>query len=121
MSSVDADRTTANDGLLARTQNIQSKAETVSMDERDDFDPGSPVPEIIRKLLLVALPAELHASAVDLAARVAEHPDVAPHVDKRWRELSESEGNKVAREVGIVARDVISGAGAVTASGEHLH
>jgi len=120
-SSADADSTTASDRFLARIQNNESGAETLSMDERDDFDPGSPVPEIIRKLLLVALPAELHASAVDLAARVAKHPDVAPHVDKQWGELSESQGNKVAREVGIVARDVISGAGAITASGEHLH
>jgi hypothetical protein len=91
------------------------------MDERAGFDLGEPVRDMIVKLLLVALPAELRASASDLAARVAEHPDVAPHIAKRWGELSESEGNVIAREVGIVARDVSRGAADVTASGEHLH
>jgi len=91
------------------------------MDERNDFDREEPVLAVVTKLLLVALPADLRAAAADLARRVAQHPDVAPHIGKHWGELSESEGNAVAREAGIVARDVISGAGDATASGEHLH
>jgi hypothetical protein len=80
-----------------------------------------PVREVIAKLLLVALPGELGIAARELVKRVIEHPDVAPHADKLWGELSESEGNIVAREVGLVARDVIVGAGSTSSSGEHLH
>jgi ABC-type glutathione transport system ATPase component len=88
---------------------------------RNDFDNKATVRDVITKLLLVALPAELRASAPDLVARVAEHPDVGPHLHKLWAQLSEGQSNKVAREVDLVARDVICGAGDLSASGEHLH
>jgi hypothetical protein len=64
--------------------------------------------------LVTALPSELHAAAPELASRVGEHPEVAPHFDKRWGDVTESQGNIIAREVGLVARDVIAGAGAVS-------
>jgi hypothetical protein len=43
------------------------------------------------------------------------------HPDNRWGELSEREGNIVARQMGLVARSVIRGAGDLAASSEHLH
>jgi len=86
------------------------------------FDPDKSVPDVIVDLLLTTLPPELRVSAPDLADRVIERPDVAPHAGKRWGELSEGEGNIVAREVGIVARYVAQGAGSTAASGsERLH
>ena len=75
--------------------------ETTALTPMGDFDAALPVREVIKRLLVTALPAELRAAAVDLTDRVAEHPDVAPHVDKLWGELSEAEGNVVAREVGL--------------------
>ena len=52
----------------------------------------------------LTLQSDLRASARRFADRVARHPDVAPHIRKRWGELTESQGNIVAREVGLVAR-----------------
>ena len=89
-------------------------------DEKIDQD--ATVREVIVDLLLTTLPPELRVSAPDLADRVIARPDVAPHADKRCGELSEGEGNIVAREVGIVARYIAEGAGSTAASGgEHLH
>jgi len=90
-------------------------------DEREiDFD--AMVRDVIIDLLLTTLPPELRVSAPDLADRVIARPDVAPHANKRWGELSEGEGNIVTREAGIVARYIAQGAGGTAASGgEHLH
>ena len=91
------------------------------MRDKAAIDPDSTVRHVIISLLIAALPPELHAAAPDLASRVGEHPQVAPHFGKRWGEVTESEGNIIAREAALVARDVIAGAGAVSPSGEHLH
>lgn len=89
---------------------------------RDEFDNNSQVRDVVAKLMFVALPADLRAAAPNLVARVAEHPLVAPLIHKRWGQLSEGEGDRIDREVGIVARAVIaSAASAYTASREHLH
>jgi len=91
------------------------------MRDKPTIDPDSTVRHVVIRLLIEALPPELHAAAPDLASRVGEHPAVAPHFGKRWGAVTESQGNIIAREVGLVARDVIAGAGAVSPSGEHLH
>ena len=75
---------------------------------------------MIIDLLLAALPPELRVSAPDLADRVMARPDVAPHAGKRWGDLSEGEGNIVAREAGIVARYIAEGGGG-SPSREHPH
>ena len=91
------------------------------MSEHTDFDPHSLVHEVIQALLRSAFPPELAAATPELAERVEEHPEVAPHASKHWGELTESQANIIAREVGLIARDVLLGAGATTPSGEHLH
>lgn len=92
------------------------------MADKREFDADANVRQVIIDLLLSTLPADMRAAAPELAERVIEHPDVAAHAGKRWGELSEGEGNIIARETGIVARDVVLGAGSATASGgEHLH
>lgn len=92
------------------------------MTEEREYDPNATVHEIIVNLLLLTLPAEMRAAAPDLADRVFEHPEVAPHIGKRWGELSEGESYIVAREAGVVARDVEIGAGSATQlGGERLH
>lgn len=89
---------------------------------RDQLDNNSRVRDVVAKLLLVALPPDLRAAAPSLVARVAEHPLVAPLIHKRWGQLSHGDGNRVKREVGIVARAVIAGAAdAYTASRDYLH
>ena len=86
-----------------------------------EINPSSFVRDVVIDLLLKTLPPELRAAAPDLADRVGEHPSVKQHFGKRWGELTEGQGNIVAREVGVIARDVIEGAGVTTPSGEHLH
>lgn len=76
---------------------------------------------VIERMLAAALPPEQRAAAPELARRLEEHPEVAPLVEKRWGDLNESQRNSVAREVGLVARDVTAGAGSTTTTGEHLH
>ena len=93
----------------------------VRYDDKAAIDPNSTVRHVIISLFIAALPPELHAASPDLAGRVGEHPEVAPHFGKRWGDVTESEENIIAREVGLVARDVIAGAGAVSPSGERLH
>lgn len=62
------------------------------------------------------------SAAPELAERVATHPQVAPQFGKRWGEVPEGDAHIIAREVGLIARDVVFGAGSVTLSGgEHLH
>ena len=92
------------------------------MSEEREIDQDATVREVIIDLLLKTLPPELRVSAPDLADRVIARPDVAPHADKRWGELSEGEGNIVAREAGIVARYIAEGAGSASPiGGERLH
>lgn len=64
---------------------------------------ASPVRDAITELLHLTLPGDLQASAPRFAQCVTQHPEVAPHIGKRWGELSESQANIVAREVGLVA------------------
>ena len=91
------------------------------MTNEHEIDCEATVREVVIDLLLTTLPSELRVSAPDLADRVLERPDVARHARKRWGELSEGEGNIVAREVGLVARDIRIGAVRTSTSGEHLH
>jgi hypothetical protein len=92
------------------------------MTDLRDYDDDTPVGTVITKLLLAALPTEVRASAQDLVDRVAEHPEVEAHMGKTWGDLSEADKNAIAREVGLVARDVTGRAGRDTQSGEeHLH
>ena len=65
--------------------------------------------------------SELRAAAPELVSRVEEHLQVVPFANKRWGELNESQQNIIAREVGLIARDVVVGAGATSQTGEHLH
>ena len=85
------------------------------------YDPEIAVREAIERILSAALPPELRAAAPELPARVQEHPEVAPFADKRWCELTENQQNIIFRETGLVARDVVVGAGATAQTGEHLH
>jgi hypothetical protein len=90
-------------------------------DERP-IDARKSVREVIIDLLLLTLPVELRAAAPELADRVAEHPDVAPHYGKRWGDVAEGQACVIAREAGVIARDIAIGAGSTTQSGgEHLH
>jgi hypothetical protein len=82
---------------------------------------GASVRDVIIDLLLTALPPELRVSAPELADRVGARPAVAPHFRKEWSELTEAEGNIVARETALLALEIDLGAGAATSSGEHLH
>lgn len=93
----------------------------ITLAELEEFDEGTGVRDVIARLLLAALPADFRAAAPDLVDRVAAHPEVAPHIGKRWSDLTESEGNLIAREVGLVAHDVVAGAASIGQSGEHLH
>jgi len=93
----------------------------ITLAEVEEFDSDAQVRDVITRLLLAALPPDLRASAPDLVERVAAHPDVAPHIERRWGDLTESQGNVIAREVGVVTRHLITGAGATSESGEHLH
>ena len=95
-------------------------AETKAMAEQE-YDREVGVHGVIERMLAAALPPEQRAAAPELARRLEEHPEVAPLVDKRWGDLNESQRNIVAREVGLVARDVTGGAGSITTTGEHLH
>jgi hypothetical protein len=73
------------------------------MNEQREIDPATWVRDVIIDLLLTTLPPELQAAAPELADRVGQ-------------------GNIVARETGVVARAIESGAGYVSPSGgEHLH
>jgi hypothetical protein len=91
------------------------------MTKNREIDPTKSVRDVIVDLLLATLPPEMKSAAPDLAERVGEHPDVAPHFCKRWGDLFEGEGNVIAREVGVVAHDVSAGAAGATDEGERLH
>jgi len=91
------------------------------MSKQREIDPEASIRDVIIDLLRKTLPAELMGAASDLADRVADLVDVAPHVEKRWGQLSEREGNIIAREIGLIARDVIVAAGSTAQSPERLH
>ena len=77
-----------------------------------EFDKDADVRDVITRLLLAALPPNVRASAPDFVNRVTAHPDVAPHIEKRWSDVTEAEVKVIAREVGLVAHDAAAGAGA---------
>jgi hypothetical protein len=81
-------------------------------------DERRPVPDVIESLLRVALPTELHALIPRLLYQVTERPHVSEHAQKVWGELSEADGNIIAREVGLVARTAIDG---VLPAGRGIH
>jgi hypothetical protein len=82
------------------------------MPDEQGFKPTTAVLTVVIDLLLVALPPELKRMAVPLARQVLARHNVAPHAGKRWGDLSDAEANAVARECGLVARDVMTQAAA---------
>ena len=94
-------------------------AKTTARAMNDDvcFDLLDPVPDVLTKLLLDVLPPELQPSTRDLVNCIAEHPHVAPNLNKLWMQLSEAEGDAIARESGVVAGIVIRGGAPVLMSG----
>ena len=92
------------------------------MTDEPDHDGETPVREAILKLLLAALTTEVRASAQELVARVADHPEIGPHASKQWGDLSEGQKTAIAREVALAVRDATGGAVADTQTGgAHLH
>jgi hypothetical protein len=81
------------------------------MAKQSEFHAELPVRDVIARLLGMTLPAELASAAAGLIDRVAEHPEVARQMDKRWGNLSDVERSVIAREVGLVAFDIKHGAG----------
>jgi hypothetical protein len=80
------------------------------MPPEQDYDPQWPLRRAIEVLLVASLPADVRVLIPGLIDEVTERSDVAPHANKRWGELSEGEGNIVAREVGLVAARVMTAA-----------
>lgn len=72
------------------------------------FNPQKTVPAVVIDLLLLALPTELKGIAGMLARAALARAAVGLHVEKRWGELSEAEGDAIANECGLVARDAIT-------------
>jgi hypothetical protein len=70
-----------------------------------DFDPETPVREVIANLLAVFLPAGRHASIPALIDDICQSYCAAPYVSKVWGALSEGEKNVVTRAVGLAARN----------------
>ena len=66
------------------------------------------IPAVVIDLLLVALPADSKRLAAALAAQVLARPNVAPHAGKLWGDVSDVEGNAIAHECGLLARQVIA-------------
>ena len=91
----------------------------ITLDEVQEFDKDAEVRDVITRLLLAALPPNVRASAPDFVNRLAVHPNVAPHIEKRWSAVTESEEKVIAREVGLVVHDAAAGAGTTGQSGEH--
>ena len=77
------------------------------MSDEQGYDPTLPLGDVIRSLLRFTLP-EAFQSLADLLAEDAlrSNPCIAPYAAARWSDLSESEGNIVAREVGLIAHNV---------------
>jgi len=72
------------------------------------FDHETPVRQVILVLMRAALPRNLHASIPRLVEDVTRHEDVAPHVDRRWGELTIGEGGVLARQVRVTARRALT-------------
>ena len=77
----------------------------ITLAEVEEFDSDADVREVITRLLLATLPPHVRAAAPDFTDLVAAHPDVAPHIGKRWSDVTDSEGKLIARQVSVVAHD----------------
>lgn len=82
------------------------------MPDEQGFKPTTTVPAVVIDLLLVALPPELKRMAAPLARQVLARHNVTPHSGKSWGEVTDMEANAIARECGLVAKDVIAQASA---------
>jgi hypothetical protein len=71
------------------------------MRREQPIDERWPAPDAIDSMLRAALPADLHALVPRFIGEVSARDFVSAHAKKRWGELSEGEGNLIAREVGI--------------------
>ncbi len=78
------------------------------MPDEQGFKPTTPVPAVVIDLLLVALPPELKRMAAPLARQVLARHNVTPHSVKCWGDVTDMEANAIARECGLVAKDVIA-------------
>jgi len=65
------------------------------------------VTAVIDAVVRAVLPLDLHVLVPEVVDEIAEYPEVADHIDKRWRDLSPGEGNIVVEEIGAVAYRVI--------------
>ena len=84
----------------------------ITLAEVEEFDRDADVREVITRLLLAALPPNVRAAAPDFTDLVAAHPDVAPHIEKRWSDVTDSEGKVIVRQVSVVAHDAAIAGGA---------
>jgi hypothetical protein len=78
------------------------------MTDEQPYGEQTSVRTAVESMLRAVLPTDLHPVVARLAEEAAERPGVAEHVGKRWGELSESEANIVARDVGIVSRRFVA-------------
>ena len=78
----------------------------MSMDH--GIDPRASIKSVVVDLLAVALPDELKPAARLLAERIVKRPWIALHALKRWGGIVEGEGNLIAHECGLAARDAIA-------------
>jgi len=65
------------------------------------------VTAVIDAVVRAVLPLDLHGLVPEVVGEIAECPEVADHIDKRWKALSLGEGNLVVTEIGAVAYRVI--------------
>jgi hypothetical protein len=87
----------------------------------EGYDPNTTVPAVVESLLRITLPDALQPFTKHFAAEaLRSNPYLAPHAGSHWRDLSEVEGNVLAREVGVIAREALQWM-AVHRGGEQLH
>jgi hypothetical protein len=75
---------------------------------KDGFPADMPVAIVVKHLLSVALPIALHDHIAQLAQQLYAMDGIAAHALELWGALTESEGNLLAREVGLAARGAIA-------------
>ena len=90
------------------------------MTAEKDLEFDTPVRDVIRRLLLNALPGDLRASVFELADCVTEHPDVDRTRERSGASFPSRKGHHRARSGHRGARRDPR-TGIATAAGEHLH
>jgi|KBSMisStandDraft_5_1062788.scaffolds.fasta_scaffold407439_1 hypothetical protein len=75
------------------------------MTHGEGYDANTTVPAVVESLLRLTLPDALQSFTKHFAAEaLRSNPYIAQHAASLWGDLSEGEGNVVAREVGVIAR-----------------